>query len=262
MKRRYHAVCRKIAVCLAVAAGFVYTVAADCAYIVCKNPENTVLFPCPCGDVFAEHYPGVCTLVSDRLLKPLETYYAQPELSALRNADAIVVLGGGSVGGVRDFDGEGQAAADPANRLLMGIRLHRALNLPILVSGGQVFSYAGTEAEIEYRLLKSAGIGEAFILKEDRSRNTVENARYTKQLCEKMGMDKVILVTSGYHLPRSVLIFEREGVPVIPYPTDYKTNQEIAIDAFSFTPSAEAVRTSAIAMKEYLGILAVKLGAQ
>ena len=111
-------------------------------------------------------------------------------------------------------------------------------------------------------MLKSVGIGEAFILKEDRSRNTVENARYTKLLCEKMGMDKVILVTSGYHLPRSVLIFEREGVPVIPYPTDYKTNQEIAIDAFSFTPSAEAVRTSAIAMKEYLGILAVKLGAQ
>ena len=176
------------------------------------------------------------TLVSDRLLKPLETYYAQPELSALRNADAIVVLGGGSVGGVKDFDGEGQAAADPANRLLMGIRLHRALKLPILVSGGQVFSYAGTEAEIEYRLLKGAGIGEAFILKEER--------------------------TSGYHLPRSVLIFEREGVPVIPYPTDYKTNRDFAIDAFSFTPSAEAVRTSAIAMKEYLGILAVKLGAQ
>ena len=51
-------------------------------------------------------------------------------------------------------------------------------------------------------------------------------------------------------------------MPVIPYPTDYKTNRDFAIDAFAFTPSAEAVRTSAIAMKEYLGILAVKLGAQ
>ena len=202
------------------------------------------------------------TLVSDHLLKPLENYYAQPAISALRNADAIVVLGGGSVGGVKDFDGVGQVAADPANRLLMGIRLHRALNLPIIVSGGQVFSYAGTEADIEYRLLKSAGIDEKFLLKENRSRNTVENARFTKQICEKMGIAKVILVTSGYHLPRSVMIFEREGVDVIPYPTDYKTNKEIAIDAFAFTPSAEAVRTSAIAMKEYLGILAVKLGAQ
>ena len=49
---------------------------------------------------------------------------------------------------------------------------------------------------------------------------------------------------------------------MIPYPTDYRTDKEIAVDAFSFTPSAEAVRTSAIAMKTYLGILAVKLGAQ
>ena len=103
---------------------------------------------------------------------------------------------------------------------------------------------------------------EEFLLKENRSRNTVENARFIKQICEKMGIDKVILVTSGYHLPRTVLIFEREGVNVIPYPTDYKTDKEIAIDAFAFTPSAEAVRTSAIAMKEYLGILAVKLGVQ
>ena len=202
------------------------------------------------------------TIVSDRLLKPLENYYVQPAISALRNADAVVVLGGGSIGGVNDFDGEGQVAADPANRLLMGIRLHRALNLPILLSGGQVFSYTGTEADIEYRLLKSAGIDEKFLLKENQSRNTVENARFTKQICEKMRFDKVTLVTSGYHLPRSVLIFEREGVNVIPYPTDYKTNKELAIDAFAFTPSAGAVRTSAIAIKEYLGILAVTLGVQ
>lgn len=49
---------------------------------------------------------------------------------------------------------------------------------------------------------------------------------------------------------------------VIPYPTVFKTNKEIEIDAFAFTLSAEAVRTSAIAIKEYHGILAVKLGVQ
>ena len=86
--------------------------------------------------------------VCNPLLKPLENYYVQPNLSALQDADAIVVLGGGSVGGVMDFDGEGQVGADPANRLFMGIRLHRALNLPIILSGGQVFSYTGTEADI------------------------------------------------------------------------------------------------------------------
>lgn len=200
--------------------------------------------------------------VCNPLLKPLENYYMQPDLSALQEADAIVVLGGGSVGGVTDFDGEGQVGADPANRLFMGIRLHRALNLPIILSGGQVFSYTGTEADIEYRLLKSAGVDEKFLLKENRSRNTVENARFTKQLCEKMGFNKVILVTSGYHLPRSVLIFEREGMCVIPYPTDYKIGKEFVVDAFSFTPSSGCLNNSALAMREYLGILAIKVGAQ
>ena len=202
------------------------------------------------------------SIVCDSLLKPLENCYLQPELSELRDADAIVVLGGGSVGGVKDFDGEGQIGADPANRLLMGIRLHKALSLPIILSGGQVFSYTGTEADIEYRLLKGIGVNENFLLKENRSRNTVENARFTKQLCTKKGFQKVILVTSGYHLPRSVLIFEREGVKVIPCPTDYKTNSEVVVNAFAFTPSSGCLNYSAIAMREYLGILAIKMGVQ
>lgn len=203
-----------------------------------------------------------CNPVSNQLIKPLENYYAQPALSDLQGAGAIVVLGGGSYGGVNDFDGEGQIGADAANRLLMGLRLHKALKIPIVLSGGQVYSYTGIEADIEYRLLKAAGVEEASLLKENRSRNTVENARFTKKLCADRGYDKVILVTSGYHMPRSVLIFAREGVPVIPYPTDYKTNKETVLDAFAFVPYADALYNSAAAMKEYLGILAVKVGVQ
>ena len=202
------------------------------------------------------------SLICDPLLKPIENYYPQPEISELQDADAIVVLGGGSVGGVKDFDGEGQVGADAANRLLMGIRLHRALNLPVLLSGGQVFSYTGTEADIEYRLLKGAGVDEKFLLKENKSRNTVENARFTKRVCESRGFNKVVLVTSGYHLPRAVLIFEREGMDVIPYPTDYKTSKEFVVNAFAFTPSITSLHNSAIAIREYLGIFAIKVGAQ
>ena len=76
--------------------------------------------------------------VSDRLIKPLENYYAQPDVTELNSAQAIVLLGGGSYGGVKDFDGEGQVASGAANRVLMALRLHKALQLPIVVSGGQV----------------------------------------------------------------------------------------------------------------------------
>lgn len=63
-------------------------------------------------------------------------------------------------------------------------------------------------------------------------------------------------------MPRSVAFFEREGVDVIPYPTDYKTDKKLRLNAFAFTPSADALLHTAAAMKEYLGLLAVKMGWQ
>ena len=63
-------------------------------------------------------------------------------------------------------------------------------------------------------------------------------------------------------MPRSVALFEREGVDVIPYPTDYKTDKKLRLNAFAFTPTADCLYHTAVAVKEYLGLLAVKLGAQ
>ncbi len=80
--------------------------------------------------------------VSNSFIKPLEDYYAQPDVTELNSAKAIVLLGGGSYGGVKDFDGEGQVNGGAANRLLMALRLHKALQLPIVLSGGQVFAYS------------------------------------------------------------------------------------------------------------------------
>ena len=200
--------------------------------------------------------------VSDRIIKPLEDCYEQPPLKELHAAQAIVVLGGGSYSGVKDFDGEGQIAADAANRLFMALRLHKALALPIVLTGGQVFSHSANEAEIAYRLLKACGVEEKFLIKERESRNTVENAKFTKTRCSEMGFNKVVLVTSACHMPRSVMIFKREGMHVIPYPTDYKTDRETALDVFAFVPSTTNLWNTAAAMKEYMGIAAVKRGWQ
>ena len=115
---------------------------------------------------------------------------------------------------------------------------------------------------MEYRFLKACGVEEQYLIKEDRSRNTAENAKYVKQICQQRNFDKVILVTSAFHMPRSVAFFEREGVDVIPYPTDYKTSRNTSLNAFAFTPQAENLFHSSIAMKEYLGLLAVKMGWQ
>lgn len=196
--------------------------------------------------------------VSNTLIKPLEDYYPQPSLQELRNAQAIVVLGGGAIEGVPDFDGNGQIASDTANRILMSLRLHKALQIPLILAGGQGYTRTITEAEIGARTLKACGVEDNSIIIEDKSRNTRENATYTKRLFQQKSLRKVILVTSAYHLPRSTLLFRREGMDVIPYPTDYKTSKIPALNAFSFTPLQSNLSNSATAIKEYLGIIAVK----
>ena len=212
--------------------------------------------------IFILLYVCSISVFSNNLIKSLENQYDQPGLPALRDARAIVVLGGGCCSGVRDFDGEGQLNADAANRLFMGLRLHKALGLPVILSGGKVFSYSASEADVAYRLLKASGVEEKYMIKEDRSRNTAGNAKFTKEICGQKHFNKVVLVTSAYHMPRSVAFFQREGVDVIPYPTDYRTDKKTVLNAFAFTPSAGCLYDTSTAVKEYLGLLAVKMGWQ
>lgn len=201
--------------------------------------------------------------VGVNIIKPLEYWYDQPAVSKMKDVKAIVVLAGGSYDGVPDFDGAGQNSESSTVRLVAGLRLHRALHLPVVLSGGGLSGDAtNTEASKEYRLLRACGVEDSYLIKEDRSRNTAENAKYVKDICQKRKFDKVILVTSAFHMPRSVAFFEREGLDVIPYPTDYKTDRILRLNAFAFTPDAECLYHTSLAMKEYLGFLAVKMGWQ
>lgn len=200
--------------------------------------------------------------VATALIKPLEQAYPQPSLQQCQAADVIVILGGGSVGGVPDFDGLGQITGYPANRLLTGIRLQRSLKKPIILSGGQVFAYTGTEADIEERVLRAVGLQQDKIIKDNQSRNTVENAQFTDKLCQQKNYRRVLLVTSAFHMPRSANIFQRQGLQVIPYPCDYQESATQELDAFAFVPNAGELQCSALAIKEYLGIAALKLKLQ
>ena len=192
----------------------------------------------------------------------MENYYKQPKVSELKDSQAIVILGGGCCDGVPDFDGEGQIPAIAANRFLMGLRLHNALHLPIILPGGSGLSKKNVEAEVAARTLRACGIEDKDLIIERKSRNTSENAKFTKQLCQAMGFKKVILVTSASHLPRSTMLFRREGMDVVPYPSDFRTDKELKIDIFTFTPNRFSLNNTSSALKEFLGILAIKLGLQ
>ena len=122
--------------------------------------------------------------LSHLFVHPLETRYEQPSLDQL-DGDVIILLGGGSLAGVPDFDGTAIGLA-PSCRLT-AVRIQKALHVPVLLSGGVVFAADASEAAIEKRMLLSLGVEEKNIISDEKSRNTAENARFAKKLCDAHG---------------------------------------------------------------------------
>lgn len=65
-------------------------------------------------------------------------------------------------------------------------------------------------------------IGHKIIL-EDKSRDTFENALYTKEICIRSGFKNSMLITSASHMSRAVLSFKKVGMDVMPFPANFKT---------------------------------------
>jgi uncharacterized SAM-binding protein YcdF (DUF218 family) len=199
----------------------------------------------------------LCTisLLSDRLIGALEKEYQVPRSV---EGDVIVMLGGGATLDTPNVNGLGHLSGFAANRLLTSAQLYQKLHIPIILSGGKVLETTGCEAEISKVILLGLGVPEDKIIIEDKSLNTTENAMYTKVLLEKYGFKQPVLVTSAFHMKRSVLQFEKAQVTVLPYPTDYQSNIINQFELHQLWPSAGALLNTSLALKEYVGILAVK----
>ncbi len=191
--------------------------------------------------------------VGNLLIRSLESQHSPP--SSL-TGDVIVVLGGGATLDTPDINGLGHLSGSAANRLLTTARLQKKTRLPVIFSGGQVYSNSGNEAQVAKRILNDLEVPDSKIILEDSSRNTMENAANTSRVMKSLGYDKPILITSAFHMERSVLDFERFNLEVIPYPTDYMANVEPDIHYNLFIPSS--LEETRIALKEYLGIAAVR----
>lgn len=201
-------------------------------------------------------YLSMTSAVSDTLIGSLERKYPQP---ASAEGDVIVILGGGATSGTPDLDGQGNMSGPAANRLLAAARLYRETGLPIIFSGGQVFADSGNEADIARRQLIGLGIPAEDILPENRSLNTEQNAVNTAKLMQEHGFSRPVLVTSGFHMPRSMVQFGHAGLTPQAFPVDFQASRPMSLYVSKFTPSAGAVSTTGLALKEYLGLIAAKL---
>ncbi|SHK60381.1 Uncharacterized SAM-binding protein YcdF, DUF218 family [Selenomonas ruminantium] len=198
----------------------------------------------------------LCTsLVSERVMGALEATYTPPENP---QGDVIIMLGGGAFPDTPDVSGQGTLCSSPANRLLTAARLQRKLDLPIILSGGQVYSDSGPEAVIAKRILMDLGVPEEKIFVEGRSINTTQNARFSKEIMQEQGFTKPILVTSAFHMRRSVLNFEKCGVEVTAYPADYRVNTRHDFHYNKLKPSTSALEDNVLVMQEVLRALVTR----
>ena len=203
--------------------------------------------------IFASSVPPV----SEALLHRLEYKFAPADI---KGADVIVVLGGGTVGDVPLPQGwSGQLHDVAAQRLLAAYALHRRTGLPILASGGEVLSGEGQESRFMRDVLVSLGMDGMKIILEDRSLNTTENAQFTAEILKGKGFSHPLLVTSAFHMPRSVQNFERAGVKVLPYPVGFYSSRAFQTNLLSWVPTYSAMRGTGLALKEYMGLAALGL---
>ena len=192
----------------------------------------------------------LCTgFVAEKTMGWLESAYQPPERPA---GDVIIMLGGGAYSDTPDVDGTGTLCASPASRLLTAVRLQRQLDVPILLSGGQVYEDTGAEAKIAKRVLMSLGVPEDKILTETRSINTSQNARFSAEILRENGLSHPILVTSAFHMKRSVLNFAKQGVEVEPFPADYLVAHHPVFHYTKLRPQTEALLDNVTVLQETL----------
>jgi uncharacterized SAM-binding protein YcdF (DUF218 family) len=194
------------------------------------------------------------------LTVPLETRFPAPP-NDLAPPDGIIVLGG-TVDAILSGRLGKVILNDSAERLTTPIELVRRFpHARLVFTGGSAVllgSSPYTEAETVKRFWRDMGIDRENFIYEARSRNTYENAVFTRDLVKPKPGERWLLVTSAMHMPRSVGIFRQAGFPVIPLPVDYRTNGELgrwdvpkhASEAFQLVDSAA---------HEWLGLVVYRL---
>ncbi len=192
---------------------------------------------------------------STYLMVPLEERF--PAFNDDGGPVAGIVLLGGSVE-ASDSTVRGRLVVnESAERLLDTIQLARRYpQARILISGGggTVFGDGVGEAPIIADYFKSIGIDPARIIVEDRSRTTSENAVYSRQLVQPRQGERWLLVTSAWHMPRAVGVFEKAGFPVTTYPVDYRTPGGTN-NYLPFAFVSDGLRRLDVVTKEWAGLI-------
>jgi uncharacterized SAM-binding protein YcdF (DUF218 family) len=190
------------------------------------------------------------------LLYPLEQRF--PPWNAAQGAPAgIIVLGGSIDPDLSQAHGEA-VVRSAADRILAAAALARRYpDARIVFSGGSanLISNDAREADYAGALFESLGIAKARLTMERRSRNTAENAEFSKELAAPKSGERWLLVTSAFHMPRSIGLFRKAGFAVEAYPVDWRVGGRADLLEFSILAGEGLARTDT-GLREWIGLLA------
>lgn len=199
------------------------------------------------------------TPVGTALLLPLENRFPQPPAD-LPAPTGIIVLGGALQERKTEARGQTILSEDGA-RLIAGLELARRYpNARLIYSGGSgdLLDQASAEAVGARKFWLDLGGPADRMSFESRSRNTWENALFTRDLLRPKPDETWLLVTSAWHMPRSMGIFRRLGFDVIAYPVAYRTFGD-ARDWSLFMSASDRIPMLDLSMREWIGLIAYRL---
>lgn len=177
------------------------------------------------------------------LLVPLETRFPawKPTNGA---ADGIVVLGGG------------------IDRVIAAAKLaHRYPKALVVYSGGNsnLIGTDDTESDVAESIFVGLGLPRDRLFFDRQSRNTLENAEFSKAIAAPRTGERWLLVTSAYHIPRSIGIFRKVGFAVEPYPADDFKKRDWPELLTLHSSFWERIESTDIAVREWIGLIAYRL---
>jgi uncharacterized SAM-binding protein YcdF (DUF218 family) len=200
-----------------------------------------------------------CPMVSWYLVRSLEKKYS-PQSPLPNKASAIVLLGGFTRPAIppRQYIEIGCGG----DRLLHAVRLYKEKKASVIIcTGGKIpflLDFPGSEAACMANLLKEFwGIDSSSIIVEDKAQNTHDHALRVAAVLKQHGLKKdIILVTSAFHMFRTMKIFKKYDFTVFPAPSGFFEESSIKFSLFSMLPTIEALYESTVALHEFYGILA------
>jgi len=197
--------------------------------------------------------------ISALLLRPLEDRF--PRLSETMPPPKGIIVLGGALDERISLARDQVMLNEAAERMTAGAALARLYPHALLVfSGGSgaLIDDSAREADVARKLWRELGVPDSQMRFEDRSHNKFENAKFTQELVNPRQGESWLLVTSAYHMPRSIGIFRALGMEMRAFPVDYRTLG----DAGDWRPPGDAARAALnfeTAAREWVGLLVYRL---